>query len=97
MTTDVGWPKETLGVSPGTDSVLGAWSRMLTARFPFVKRTVLEDSRFADQRDAIALVIRQEFGVEPHEAGCGQEATKVLWKVVACHRLLARSRPRPSR
>jgi hypothetical protein len=64
MTTDVGWPKEALGVSPGTDSVLGAWSRMLAGRFPFVKRTVFEDPRFADQRDAVALVIRQEFGVE---------------------------------
>ena len=62
--TDLGWPKETLGVGPGTDSVLGAWSHMLVARFPFVKRTVLEDSRFADQRDAIALFIRQEFGVD---------------------------------
>ena len=29
-----------------------------------MKRTVFEDRRFADQRDAVALVIRQEFGVE---------------------------------
>ena len=64
ITTDVGWPKEARGVSPGTDSVLGIWSRMLVARFPFVKRTVFEDNRFADQRDAIALFIRQEFGVD---------------------------------
>jgi lipopolysaccharide biosynthesis protein len=64
MTTDVGWTKEALGVSPGTDSVYGAWSRMLAGGFPFVKRTVLEDPRFADQRDAVAVVVRQEYGVD---------------------------------
>ena len=36
----------------------------LVAGFPFVKRTAFEDSRFAEQRDAIALFIRQEFGVD---------------------------------
>ena len=29
-----------------------------------MKRTVFEDPRFADQRDAVALVIQQEYGVE---------------------------------
>ena len=63
MKTDVGWPKEALGISPETDSVLGAWHRMLAGGFPFVKRTLLEDGRFADQRDAVAVVVRQEYGV----------------------------------
>ena len=65
MKTEVGWPKAALGISSSVDSVLGAWPRMLAGGFPFVKRTLLEDSRFADQRDAIAVVVQQEYGVEP--------------------------------
>ena len=65
LKTEVGWPKSALGISSSVDSVLGAWSRMLAGGFPFVKRTLLEDSRFADQRDVIAVVVQQEYGVQP--------------------------------
>jgi lipopolysaccharide biosynthesis protein len=64
LAMDVGWPKDSLGISEATDSVLGAWGQMLKAGFPFVKRTIFEDSRFADQRDAVAVIVRQEYGVE---------------------------------
>jgi hypothetical protein len=64
LVTDVGWSKEALGIPVSNDSALGAWDRMLGRGFPFVKRVLLEDRRFADQRDTIAVVIRQEFGVE---------------------------------
>jgi hypothetical protein len=64
LTSEMGWTKETLGIDRMTDSVLGAWARMLGAGFPFVKRTLLEQRRFADVRDSIALVVRQEYGEE---------------------------------
>ena len=64
LVIDVGWSKEALGIPVSNDSALGAWDRMLGRGFPFVKRVLLEDRRFAHQRDTIALVIRQEFGVE---------------------------------
>jgi hypothetical protein len=64
LTIDVGWSKEALGIPSGNDSVLGAWDRMLAGGFPFVKRTLFEDSRFAAQRETVAVVIRQEYGVE---------------------------------
>ena len=65
LTTEVGWPKEALGID--VRHRLGARRRgpgCWRAGFPFVKRTLFEDSRFADQRDAVAVVIRQEYGVE---------------------------------
>jgi hypothetical protein len=64
LTTETGWSKESLGIDRTTDSVLGGWPRMLASGFPFVKRTLLEQRRFADVRDAVAVVVRQEYGVE---------------------------------
>jgi hypothetical protein len=64
LVTDVGWSEEALGIPVSSDSALGAWDRMLERGFPFVKRVLLEDRRFAHQRDTIAVVIGQEFGVE---------------------------------
>ena len=64
LTAEVGWPKEDLGIERMTDSVLGGWARMLASGFPFVKRTLLEQRRFADQHDAIAAVVRQQYGVD---------------------------------
>jgi hypothetical protein len=61
---EVGWPKEALGIERSTDSVLGGWAAMLTSGFPFVKRTLLEQRRFAELRPAVAAVVRQEYGVE---------------------------------
>lgn len=64
LRAEVGWPKEALGIDRSTDSVLGGWAPMLADGFPFVKRTLLEQRRFADLRPAIAAVVRQEYGVE---------------------------------
>jgi hypothetical protein len=64
LTAEVGWPKEVLGIGQLTNSVLGGWPRMLESGFPFVKRTLFEQRQFASQRDAIATVVRQEYGVE---------------------------------
>jgi hypothetical protein len=64
LTTDVGWSKDALGIASSDDSALGAWARMLAAGFPFVKRILLEERRFADQRETVAVVVRQEYGVE---------------------------------
>ncbi|MEO6511540.1 MAG: rhamnan synthesis F family protein, partial [Nocardioides sp.] len=64
LTYDVGWTKEDLQISPTTDSILGAWPRMLSGGFPFVKRTLLEQRRFDHLHDSIATVVRQEYGAE---------------------------------
>ncbi len=64
LTSEVGWSKQDLGIAETTDSVLGGWAAMLTTGFPFVKRTLLEQRRFADYRAAIAAVVAQEYGVE---------------------------------
>jgi hypothetical protein len=64
LRAEVGWPKEALGIERSTDSVLGGWAAMLTSGFPFVKRTLLEQRRFADLRPAIATVVRQTYGVD---------------------------------
>ncbi len=63
LSMEVGWSKDVLGLSESTDSVLGGWARMLASGFPFVKRTLLEQRRFADQRGAIAAVVEREYGV----------------------------------
>jgi lipopolysaccharide biosynthesis protein len=64
LSAEVGWTKDALGIPDSADSVLGGWARMLRTGFPFVKRTLLEQRRFADQRAAIAAVVKQEYGVE---------------------------------
>ncbi|MBF4768356.1 hypothetical protein ISU10_11315 [Nocardioides agariphilus] len=64
LSAEVGWSKEALGISSSADSVLGGWARMLATGFPFVKRTLLEQRRFADLRGPIATVVQQEYGVE---------------------------------
>ena len=64
LTQAVGWTKRDLQISESTDSVLGAWPRLLASGFPFIKRTLLEQRRFAHLHDAIATVVRQEYGVE---------------------------------
>jgi hypothetical protein len=37
---------------------------MLADGFPMVKRLLLEGKQFADVRDAVPVVVRQEYGVE---------------------------------
>ena len=74
LTTDTGWSKEALGIDRTTDSVLGGWPRMLATGFPFVKRTLLEQRRFADVRDAVAVVVRQQYGAELRGGDHSREA-----------------------
>jgi lipopolysaccharide biosynthesis protein len=64
LTTDVGWSNAALQLSESDNPVLHGWARMLASGFPFVKRALLEERWFADYREAIVTVVRQEYGAE---------------------------------
>lgn len=63
LSVEVGWTKEALGIEGSVDSVLGGWAGLLGDDFPFVKRTLLEQRRFADVGAAVTAVVRERFGV----------------------------------
>jgi hypothetical protein len=63
LTHEVGWTQESLNLVHSANPTFEGYAAMLAAGFPFVKRILLEERRF-DLHDAIATVVRQEYGVE---------------------------------
>ena len=66
MTQEAGWTHESLGLPPTANTTIDGFAPLLAGGFPFVKRFLLDQRRFAQFHEPIAQVVRQEYGAELH-------------------------------